>query len=130
MELEQQQADLATDRERHLTTGKRAERTKLDFRLRNLRLCHWSSQVFYLRAQSSTDVPVLLLNQPIVYARRTSTGSEGFSLLICLDATKCVLICVLTLTETICPKICSKLRLKCAKSALPVDVHRQKNVAA
>ena len=27
-----QQADLATRRERHLTTGKRAERTKLDFR--------------------------------------------------------------------------------------------------
>ena len=27
-----QQADLATERERHLTTGNRAERTKLDFR--------------------------------------------------------------------------------------------------
>ena len=27
----QQQADLATGRERHLTTGERAERTKLDF---------------------------------------------------------------------------------------------------
>ena len=26
------QDDLATERERHLTTGKRAERTKLDFR--------------------------------------------------------------------------------------------------
>ena len=26
------QADLATERERHLTTGKRAERTKFDFR--------------------------------------------------------------------------------------------------
>ena len=35
-----------------------------------------------------------------------------------------------TLIETIRPKICSKLWLKCAKSALPVDVHRQKNVAA
>ena len=32
----------------------------------NLPLCHWSSQLFDLRAPSSTDVPVLLLNQPIV----------------------------------------------------------------
>ena len=28
----------------------------------NLPLCHWSSQRFHLRAQSSTDAPVLLLN--------------------------------------------------------------------
>ena len=34
--------------------------------VRNLLLCHWSSQLFDLRAQSSTDVPILLLNQPIV----------------------------------------------------------------
>ena len=27
----------------------------------NLPLCHWSSQLFDLRVQSSTDVPVLLL---------------------------------------------------------------------
>ena len=27
-------------------------------------LCHWSGQLFDLRAPSSTDVPVLLLNQP------------------------------------------------------------------
>ena len=45
-----------------------------------------------------------------------------FALLICLDATKCVLICVFTVIEMICPKICSKLRLKYAKSPLPVDV--------
>ena len=30
----------------------------------NLPLRHWSSQLFDLRAPSSTDVPVLLLNQP------------------------------------------------------------------
>ena len=30
----------------------------------NLPLCNWSSQLFDLRAPSSTDVPVLLLNQP------------------------------------------------------------------
>ena len=30
----------------------------------NLPLCNWSSQLFDLRAPLSTDVPVLLLNQP------------------------------------------------------------------
>ena len=44
-----------------------------------------------------------------------STGSERFSLLICLDVTKFVLLSVFTLIETICPKICSKSRLKGAK---------------
>ena len=43
------------------------------------------------------------------------TGSERFSLLICLDVTKFVLLSVFTLIETICPKICSKSRLKGAK---------------
>ena len=32
----------------------------------NLPLCHWSRQLFDLRAPSSTDVPVLLLNQPFI----------------------------------------------------------------
>ena len=50
--------DLATEREGHLTTEKRLGRTKLDF------WCHWSSQLFDLRALSSTDVLVLLVNQP------------------------------------------------------------------
>ena len=35
--------------------------------------CHWSSQLFDLRAPSSTDVPDLLLNQP-----NDRAGSEGF----------------------------------------------------
>ena len=57
-------ADLATERERYLTTGMRAERTKLDrLPVPNLPLSHWSSQLSDLRAPSSTDVPVLLLNQ-------------------------------------------------------------------
>ena len=34
----------------------------------NLLLCDWSSQLFDLRAPSSTDVPILLLNQPIMSA--------------------------------------------------------------
>ena len=64
------------------------------------------------------------------YERCISTGSEPFSLLICLGATKFVLLSVFTLIETICPQICSKSRLKSAKSLLPVDVRRSKNVAA
>ena len=57
---------------------------------------------------------------------RTSTGSEPFSRLISLDATAFVLLSVLISIETICPKIWSKLRLKSAKSPLPVDVRRSK----
>ena len=30
----------------------------------SLPLCHWSSQLFDLRVLPSTDVPVLLINQP------------------------------------------------------------------
>ena len=33
----------------------------------NLPLCYWSSQLFDLRAPSSTNVPVLLLNQSIAF---------------------------------------------------------------
>ena len=62
--------DLATGRERQLTTGKRAERTKHDFRPEtNLPLCHWSSQLFDLCAPSTNDVPVLLLNQLMLFQR-------------------------------------------------------------
>ena len=38
----------------------------------NLPLCHWWSQLFDLRAPSSTDVPVLLLNQRIKSGRNWS----------------------------------------------------------
>ena len=61
-----------------------------------------------------------------VSERRTSTGSEPFSLAISLYATVFVLPSVLILKGTICPKICSKARLKCAKSLFPVDVRRSK----
>ena len=58
-------ADLTTERERQLTTGKRAERTAR-LPMLNLPLYHWSSQLFDLRAPSSIDVWVLLINQPII----------------------------------------------------------------
>ena len=59
-------ADLATEWEGHLTTGKREPGgTKLDFRCP---ICRSAiSQLFDLRTPSSTDVPVLLLNQPNWY---------------------------------------------------------------
>ena len=50
-----------------------------------------------------------------VFERRTSTGSEPFSILNCLDATKFVLLRVFTLIETISANICLKSRLKSAK---------------
>ena len=63
-----------------------------------------------------------------VFERRTSTGSEPFSLLVSLYATVFVLPSVLILIETICSKICSKSRLKCAKSPFPVHVRRSKTL--
>ena len=54
---EKYQADLATKRKRHLTTGKRT--------VPNQPLCHLLNQSFDLRAPSSTDVAVVLLNEPI-----------------------------------------------------------------
>ena len=38
----------------------------------NSLLCHWSSQLFDLHASSSTDVPVLLLNQPTIFLKPLS----------------------------------------------------------
>ena len=74
---------------------------------------------------SGARAPLLSLSSD-VFERRTSTGSDPFSLLISLDATIFVSPSVLILTETICPKICSKSRLKSAKSPFPVDVRRSK----
>ena len=59
-----------------------------------------------------------------VFEGHTSTGSELFSLLMSLDATIFVLPSVFILIETICPKFCSKPRLKSAKSPLPFNMRR------
>ena len=61
-----------------------------------------------------------------VFERRTSTGSEPFPILIGFNVTKFVLPSVFTLSETIWPKMCSKSRLKSAKSLLPADVRGSK----
>ena len=57
-------ADLAIEWEHYLTTGKSAERTRLDFRCPICRSTIGQSQSFDLHALSSTDIPILLLNQP------------------------------------------------------------------
>ena len=44
------EADLATRRERHLTTGKRAERTKLDFRCPICRSAIGQASIGFARA--------------------------------------------------------------------------------
>ena len=59
------------------------------------------------------------LHTTAAFKQRTSNVSEPLKLLICLDETK-----FFTLNETICPRICSKSRLKNAKRPLPANVRR------
>ena len=60
------------------------------------------------------------------FKRGTSTGSEPFSLLTRLDATKFVLLSVFTFKETTCPRICSKSRLKSPKPPLPGEKKKRR----
>ena len=62
-----------------MTTGKRAEGTT-QLPVPNVPLSHWSSQLFDLRAQWSTDVAVLLLSQ---LSREKSKGEGLFSFFFC-----------------------------------------------
>ena len=61
-----------------------------------------------------------------VFERRTSTGSEAFSLFICLGANKFVLLSVFSLIKTIYQRVSTKPLPNDAKSPLPVDVRRSK----
>ena len=61
-----------------------------------------------------------------VFERRTSTGSEAFSLFICLDANKFVLLSFFSLIKTIYQRVSTKPLPNDAKSPLPVDVRRSK----
>ena len=63
-----------------------------------------------------------------VFERRTSTGSEVFSLLICLDANKFVLLSFSSLIKTIYPRFSTEPLPIDAKSRLPVDVRRSKTL--
>ena len=57
-----------------------------------------------------------------VFERRTFKGSESFSLIVCLDDAKFVLFSVVSLIETIWPKMWAK--------PLPKNAKRPKNVFA
>ena len=59
---------------------------------------------------SETYDVVRELIQRSFFNRRSLTGSETFSLLIALDATKFVLLCILTLKDIIEPFIRGKIR--------------------
>ena len=63
-----------------------------------------------------------------VFERRTSTGSEAFSLFICLDANKLVLLSFFSLLKTIYPRVSTKPLPNDAKSPLPVDVRLSKTL--
>ena len=63
-----------------------------------------------------------------VFERRTSTGSKVFSLLICLDANKFVLLSFSSLIKTIYPRFSTEPLPNDAKSPLPVDVRRSKTL--
>ena len=63
-----------------------------------------------------------------VFERRTSTGSEAFSLLICLDANKFVLQSFFSLIKTIYPRVATEPLPNDAKSPLPVEVRRSKTL--
>ena len=59
---------------------------------------------------------------------RTSTGSEAFSLFICLDTNKLVLLSFFSLLKTIYPRVSTKSFPSDAKSPLPVDVRSSKTL--
>ena len=63
-----------------------------------------------------------------VFERRTSTGSEVFSLLTYLDDIKFVFLSFFTVIEAIWLKICAKPPSKNEKRPLPVDVRRSKTL--
>ena len=63
-----------------------------------------------------------------VFERSTSTGSELFSLLVCLDANKFVLLSFFSPLKTIYSRVSTKPLPNDAKSSLPVDVRRSKTL--
>ena len=65
-----------------------------------------------------------------MFERRTSTRSEAFSLFLCLDTNKFVLLSFFSLIKTIQPRVSTEPLPSDAKSLLPVDVRRSKNAFA
>ena len=63
-----------------------------------------------------------------VFERRTSTGSEAFSLFIRLDTTKFVLLSFFSPIKTIYLRVSTKPQPNAAKSPLLVDVRHSKTL--
>ena len=76
-------------------------------------------------SQDALDSSLAILRE---LKRCTSTGSEAFSLFICLDANKFVLLSFFSLIKTIYPRVSTKPLPSDAKSPLPVDVRRSKTL--
>ena len=74
-----------------------------------------------LNSQDALDSSLAILRE---LKRCTSTGSEAFSLFICLDANKFVLLSFFSLIKTIYPRVWTKPLPSDSKSPLPVDVRR------
>ena len=68
--------------------------------------------------------PRVIIGSKDVFERHMSTGTEAFSLFICLDANKFVLLNFFFLIKTIYPKVSTKTLPNDAKIPLPVDVRR------
>ena len=81
-----------------------------------------------LRRQISLDYHTIGSLSRDVFERRTSTGGELFSLLVCLDANKFVLLSFFSPLKTIYSRVSTKPLLNDAKSSLPVDVRRSKTL--
>ena len=63
-----------------------------------------------------------------VFEPRKSTGSENFSLFICLDTTKFVLLSFFSPIKMIYLRVSTRPQPRAAKSPLPVDVRRSKTL--
>ena len=66
--------DLATEGERHLTTGKRAERTKLDFRCPICRSAIGQASCLICARNRQLTFHVLLLNQLLNLFHKTESN--------------------------------------------------------
>ena len=100
----------------------------LDLRVKLPRKTLWwvpPGRRVYPSSSSSSSSSIGSLSKD-VFEGRTSTGSEPFSLFICLDANKFVLLSFFSLIKTIYQRVSTKPLPHDAKSPLPVDVCRSK----
>ena len=80
-----------------------------------------------MRTTTTTTTTMMMIIGSLskdVFEGRTSTGSEPFSLFICLDANKFVLLSFFSLIKRIYPRVSNKPLLNDAKGPLPVDFRR------